>query len=134
MNQLNHYTTQQIFVIVKPGSLNLVPVIMEQMKQRHWKVSKTIVKKLQLSEAKKLYEVHKDKDFYEDLCKYMASDLSRAFIFTRPGKVSDEVFEEVARLKDQIRDEYGESDMRNVMHSSDSISNMMKEASVYFNL
>lgn len=134
MNQLNHYTTQQIFVIVKPGSLNLVPVIMERMKQRHWKVSKTTVKKLQLSEAEKLYEVHKDKDFYEDLCKYMASDLSRAFIFTRPGKVSDGVFEEVARLKDQIRDEYGESDMRNVMHSSDSISNMMKEASVYFNL
>ena len=134
MNQLNHYTTQQIFVIVKPGSLNLVPVIMEMMKQHHWKVSKTIVKKLQISEAKKLYEVHKDKDFYEDLCKYMASDLSRAFIFTRPGKVSDEAFEEVARLKDQIRDEYGESDMRNVMHSSDSISNMMKEASVYFNL
>ena len=106
MKQLNKYVTQQIFVVVKPGSLDLVPVIIEKMKQRHWKVARSTVKRLQLSEAKKLYEVHKKEDFYEDLCKYMSSDISRAFIFTRPGPVSDEVFEEVARLKDQIRDEY----------------------------
>ena len=134
MKNINQYITQQIFVVVKPGSLDLVPTVIERMKQRHWKVARSTVKRLQLSEAEKLYEVHKNEDFYEDLCKYMSSDLSRAFIFTRPGAVSDEVFEEVARLKDQIRDEFGESDMRNVMHSSDSIDTMMKEASVYFNL
>ena len=35
-------------------------------------------------------------------------------------------------LKDKIREEYGESDMRNVIHSSDSYKNFTHESQVYF--
>lgn len=134
MRHLNDYTRQQIFVVVKPGSLNLVQEVMDRMKKKCWKVERTVVKKLQLEEAKELYKVHKNEDFYENLCKYMSSDLSRAFIFSRPGTMNDSIFEEVAMIKDNIRDEFGESDMRNVMHSSDSLNAMLHEASIYFNL
>ena len=34
--------------------------------------------------------------------------------------------------KDKIREEYGQSEMRNVLHSSDSYKNFTHEASVYF--
>ena len=34
--------------------------------------------------------------------------------------------------KDKIREEYGESDMRNVLHSSDSYKSFVHEAGIYF--
>jgi hypothetical protein len=62
----------------------------------------------------------------------MASDICRAFIFTKPGFQSKNTFKEVAKIKDGIREKYGESDMRNVLHSSDSMENMIHEASIFF--
>jgi nucleoside diphosphate kinase len=80
-------------------------------------------------EAKSLYLVHKDEDFYEDLCKYMSSDLSTALILY---KKSDNIFKDFEKLKDKIREEYGESDMRNVIHSSDSYKSFTHESQIYF--
>ena len=40
--------------------------------------------------------------------------------------------DEFAKLKDKIREEYGESDMRNVLHSSDSYKNFTHESQIYF--
>jgi nucleoside diphosphate kinase len=41
-------------------------------------------------------------------------------------------FGEVKKIKDEIREKYGESDMRNVLHSSDSQENMDAEALIFF--
>lgn len=136
---LNNYLTfknggQKVFVVIKPGFLNLCDKIIERMKDSGWEVFKTTVKKLQLKEAKQLYKIHEKESFYEDLCKYMASDVSRAFIFEKYGSRLDEPFDVVAKIKNEIRNEYGESDMRNVMHSSDSEESMLQEAKIYFNL
>jgi nucleoside diphosphate kinase len=60
----------------------------------------------------------------------MSSDITRAFIFTK--ETNDDEFKEASRIKDEIREEWGESDMRNVVHSSDSKENFEKEASIYF--
>ena len=62
---------QKIFVIIKPGFLQHSQSIIERFKERGWKVEKTRVKKLLLSEAKSLYKVHKEEDFYKPLCEYM---------------------------------------------------------------
>ena len=92
----------------------------------------TTTKTLLLQEAKELYKVHKKEPFYEDLCKYMASGPYRAFIFCNPD--SKKPFTEVKSIKDEIRKEYGESDMRNVLHSSDSRKAMEHEAPIFFTL
>jgi nucleoside diphosphate kinase len=59
----------------------------------------------------------------------MSSDLSMAMILY---KKSDNIFKEFETLKDKIREEYGESDMRNVLHSSDSYKSFTHESQVYF--
>jgi nucleoside diphosphate kinase len=59
----------------------------------------------------------------------MSGGLTTAFILY---KKSDNIFEEFAKLKDKIREEYGESDMRNVLHSSDSYKSFVHESGVYF--
>jgi nucleoside diphosphate kinase len=60
----------------------------------------------------------------------MSSGPCRAFIIGKANSMKP--FEEVAKIKDEIRKKYGESDMRNVLHSSDSAENMEHEASIFF--
>lgn len=134
MKTLVEYITEsispEVFVVLKPGFLDLGQTVIERFEQDGWKMKKTTTKQLLLQEAKRLYYVHKKEDFYKDLCEYMSSAQSRAFIFVKDG--SKKPFEEVAAIKDEIREKYGESEMRNVLHSSDNAKNMQKEMSVYF--
>lgn len=125
---------QRTFVVLKPGSLELGDKVIDIFKENGWSVYQSTIKRLLLKEAMKLYYVHKNEEFYEPLCKYMSSAPCRAFIFEKPGKQSQTSFDEVAKIKDEIRQEYGESEMRNVLHSSDSEENMKNEASIFFNL
>lgn len=136
MKKLASYskTTKHIFVIIKPGFLPLCSKILQIFEENGWNISMLRTKQLLLSEAQKLYAIHKDKDFYKDLCKYMSSGITMAFIFEKDMPMDDKVFEEVGKIKDIIRKKWGESDMRNVIHSSDSLEYMNQEAPVYFNM
>ena len=118
-----------VLVVIKPGFENLLGTLCELFKQNGYKIVKTKTKRLLESEAKSLYKVHAKEDFYEDLCKYMSSGPSTAMILY---KKSDNIFKDFEKLKDMIREEYGESDMRNVIHSSDSYKNFTHESQVYF--
>lgn len=139
MKSLNTYLCEsrshvaRIFVIIKPGFLKYSQNIVERFLDDGWEIEKQRTKRLTLSEAKKLYYIHKDKDFYKDLCKYMSSDITIAFIFKKDNvKQSEDIFKQTSLIKDELRKEYGESDMRNVLHSSDSLQHMMQEQSIYF--
>lgn len=139
MKSLNAYLyesrshTARIFVIIKPGFLKYSQDIVERFLDGGWKIEKQRAKRLTLSEAKKLYYIHKDKDFYKDLCKYMSSDTTIAFIFKKDNiKQSEDIFKQTSLIKDELRKEYEESDMRNVLHSSDSSQHMMQEQDIYF--
>lgn len=123
---------KEVFVVLKPGSLDLAQTVIERFAKDGWKMVQTTTKTLLLQEAEELYKVHKKEPFYEDLCKYMSSGPCRAFIFCNPD--SKKPFTEVKAIKDEIREEYGESDMRNVLHSSDSRKVMEHEAPIFFAL
>ena len=118
-----------VLVVIKPGFENLLGTLCDMFKQNGYKIVKTKTKKLLLQEAKSLYKVHAKEDFYESLCDYMSSGLSTAMILY---KKSDNIFKDFEKLKDKIREEYGESDMRNVIHSSDSYKNFTHESQIYF--
>lgn len=118
-----------VLVVVKPGFSHLVAEFCRRFKDNGYTIVKTKVKRLTESEAKSLYKIHKKKDFYDPLWKYMSSDITTAFILK---KKSDNIFKEFEKLKDEIREEFGESDMRNVLHSSDSYKNFTHEAGIYF--
>lgn len=129
-NSSNAPKNDKIFTVIKPGFENLVETIESIFKKYGYKVYQMKTKRLLLSEAKELYKIHKKEKFYDDLCKYMSSGITIAYILQ---KKSEDIFEEFSELKDKIRKDYGESNMRNVLHSSDSYENMINEASIYFN-
>lgn len=121
-----------IFTVVKPGALQYTQKIIERFEEDGWKVSKIRTKQLLLKEAHKLYAVHKKEDFYKPLCEYMSSGNSTAIIYTKDEPMTGKVFKEVKVIKDEIREKYGESDMRNILHSSDSLEHMNEEIKIYF--
>ena len=123
-------TDKKIFAVIKPGFLDMAQEILDIYKDEGWTLKFSTIKQLLLSEAKELYKVHKKQDFYKDLCDYMSSGVTRAMIFTK--ETNKDEFKEASRIKDEIREKWGESDMRNVVHSSDSKENFKKEASIYF--
>ena len=121
---------KKIFVVIKPGFLDKAQDILDIYKEEGWTLKFSTIKKLLLSEARELYKVHKKEEFYKGLCDYMSSDITRAMIFTK--ETDKDEFKEATRIKDVIREKWGESDMRNVVHSSDSLENMKHEVSIYF--
>ena len=124
---------KSIFVVVKPGFLKISDEIIKFYKKHGWNIEKTTTKRLTIDEANELYKVHMHEDFYASLCTYMSSDLSRAFIFYKISNLKTDPFKEATILKEELRKTWGESDMRNVVHSSDSQENMDHESAVYFN-
>ena len=118
-----------VLVVVKPGFENLLGKLCEIFIENGYTIVKNKTTRLTLDQAKKLYIVHKKEDFYSNLCDYICSGPTTAFILK---KKSDNIFDEFAKLKDKIREDFGESDMRNVLHSSDSYKSFTHEAGIYF--
>lgn len=138
MKNLKHYleynTTDpmnknHVLVVIKPGFENLLGKLISIFKENNYSLVKSKTTRLTLDQAKRLYITHKNEDFYSNLCDYMCSGPTTAMILK---KKSDNIFEEFAKLKDKIREDFGESDMRNVIHSSDSYKAFTHESQVYF--
>ena len=118
-----------VLAVVKPGFDNLLEKLCGIFIENGYTIVKNKTTRLTLEQAKELYKVHAKEDFYSNLCDYMCSGPTTAFILK---KKSDNIFDEFAKLKDKIREDFGESDMRNVIHSSDSYKAFTHEAGVYF--
>jgi nucleoside diphosphate kinase len=137
MKNLNIYITEhindpkkdEVFVIVKPGFLKKSAEIMEMIKEEGFELVKTTTKLLTLEEARDLYKIHKKEEWYKPLCDYMSSDLTLGLLFKSDDK---DPLKKMAEVKDKVREKFGESDMRNVMHSSDSYEHMLDEQCIYF--
>lgn len=124
---------ERAFIVIKPGFLFLSEEILKMFTDNGFIIEKTRPKRLLEEEARKLYAVHEKEDFFEDLVKYMASDISLGVLFRPEKKMKlKNFFNKVDKLKDKVREQWGESDMRNVMHSSDNLENMKNESSIYF--
>lgn len=121
-----------VFIIVKPGFLNKTAEIIEKFEKKGFEMIKTKPKLLTLDEAKKLYLIHKNEDFYKDLCHYMSSGESYGIIFEYNKGSQKKAIEVCSELKDDIRELWSKSEMKNVMHSSDSEDNMYNEMRFYF--
>ena len=117
------------FVILKPEFLKYEQQWLDMLKNNDWQIIQKKKLKLTHEQAEELYEMHKDKDFYKDLCNYMSSD---DCICCTCHKDCGDPIKEMKKLKDKARDAWGKSEMKNVMHSSDSLENVERESKVVF--
>jgi nucleoside-diphosphate kinase len=120
----------EVFVVIKPGFLDKANKIIDKFARAGFRFRHMRTKQLTLGEAKRMYYVHKDENFYGKLCRYMASGPCIGILFD--ATCVDDPFKVTGELKDKIRDQFGEDDMRNCLHSSDNIENMNKESKIFF--
>lgn len=136
MKDLTEYITESrtghiynMFTILKPGFTSKLPDFVQRLTENGWAIIKFKNIKITPEDAGKLYLPHKDKPFYNDLCKYMSEGDSSIFCVYKD--VKDPV-RNMDALKDKIRKEWGKDEMRNAMHSSDSPENVRREAALFF--
>ena len=121
----------KVFIMIKPGFLKHEYDILGLFEENGYSVFRRSTKWLTLSEARELYLPHKDEEFYDDLCQYMSSGLSTGILLTKKDQDTEDMIEEVNKLKDDIRKTFGIDEMRNCIHSSDSVDNVFRESSIY---
>lgn len=118
------------FCMLKPGFAQYKDEFEKQLAAHGWKIINHCTKRFTRPEIEDFYSCHKEKDFYYKLCDYMITDDCECYTCY---KRCDDPIKEMSKFKDKIRDEWGEDEMKNAMHSSDSKENVIRECKLVFN-
>lgn len=125
--------------IIKPDATkrNLTGLINSKFENAGLKI--IAQKKLQLTEsmAKKFYEIHKDRPFYNDLVEFMIS--GSVVVQVLSGENAVNLNREIMGATNPndaklgtIRNEYAQSIEANSVHGSDSLENANSEIAFFF--
>ena len=117
------------FAILKPGFCDHEDEWCKMLTNKGWNIVQKKKFKMTPETAKALYSMHKSKPFYKDLCEYMSSDYC---VCAMCYKTCDDPIEDMKTIKDKVRDAWGIDDMKNAMHSSDSMDNVKREYGLIF--
>ena len=115
------------FCILKPEFLEHEEDFLALLKNNGWKIVQKKKLLLTKEQASNLYSPHKDKDFYKDLCDYMSSG---ECLCCSCHKDCENPIEDMKKLKDKVRENWGKDEMKNGMHSSDSLENVNRESKI----
>lgn len=118
------------FCILKPEFLDYTDDFLALLKNNGWNIIQKKKLLLNKEQSENLYSSHKDKDFYKDLCDYMSSS---ECLCCSCYKNCKNPIEDMKKLKDKVRENWGKTEMKNGMHSSDSIENVNRESKICLN-
>ena len=118
------------FCMLKPGFVKYKDEFEKLLRAHGWKICKTCTKLFTLPEIEEFYICHKDKGFYNKLCDYMITEACQCYAVYKHIK---NPVKDMESFKEKIRQEWGEDEMRNGMHSSDSDDNVKREIELAFN-
>jgi nucleoside-diphosphate kinase len=127
------------FTMIKPEAFadghtgNIIRMIQEA----GFKVKAMKLTKLTPENAGAFYQVHKERPFYESLCKYMSSGPIVAMILEKENAVADfrtliGATNPANAAEGTIRKLYAKSLESNAVHGSDSDENALIEGSFFF--
>ena len=135
MKHLQHYIFEQLggevngFCILKPEFLEHSDNFCAMLTNNNWKIIQKETRTFSPEEAKELYISKKDETYYDDLCKYMSSGDSLSCMCY---KDCEDPIKDMNGIKDKIRKAWGKDEMKNAMHSSDSLENVDREYKLVF--
>ena len=130
---------EQTLSIIKPDAVKkgVIGQIISRFETNGLRIA--AVKKLNLSQddAKKFYEVHKDRPFYGDLVKFMTSGPVVAMVLEGANAVSKNrelmgATDPKKAEKGTIRADFADSIDANAVHGSDSLENAKIEIAFFF--
>jgi nucleoside-diphosphate kinase len=125
--------------IVKPDAVgkSLVGKVVAHLEGAGFRVRAMRMMELSVEEARRFYEVHRERPFYDSLVAFMTSGPCVPLVLEREGAVAK--LREVIGATDPakadegtIRRLYAESVERNAIHASDSAENAAREIAFFF--
>lgn len=128
------------FAMIKPSACrkNHVGPILAMINQAGFRISAIRSTKLDKVEAEQFYEMHRGKEFYDDLCEFMSSGPIIALLLEKENAIED--FRKLIGSTNPsmaeegtIRKMFAESLQRNAVHGSDTKENAEREANFFFN-
>ncbi len=132
-------SNNRTFAIIKPDAVqaNYSGSILQIIEENGFKILALKMTRLNLEQAGRFYEVHKERPFYQDLCSYMTSGLIIAVVLKQEDAVKK--FRELIGNTDPkkadigtIRNLFATSIEANAIHGSDSDENASLETSFFF--
>jgi len=125
--------------LIKPDAVanNNIGEIINRFEKAHLHIAAMKMVKLNESQAKEFYAVHRDKPFFAELVQYITSGPIVALVLEGPNAVAKN--RELMGATDPkkaaprtIRADFGRSIDQNAVHGSDSAENAAKEISFFF--
>jgi nucleoside-diphosphate kinase len=139
MAQTSTQTVEQTLSIIKPDAVaqNQIGNIIEYFEREGLIVTAAKMLHLSSDQTKNFYGVHKDKDFYKDLCDFMSSGPILVMVLEGENAVlrNREIMGATDPAKANagtIRADFASSIERNAVHGSDSLENAKKEIAFFF--
>jgi len=89
-------------------------------------------------EAETFYEIHKERNFYEELTEYMSSGSVVAMVLEKENCINDYrkfigATDPAKAESGTIRSDFGQNIQNNCVHASDSSENAVREIQFFFN-
>ncbi len=125
--------------IIKPDAVlnNVIGDIQSRIEAAGLSIVATKMTRLSKKQASSFYEVHKGKDFYEYLIKFMTS--GPVIVQVLEGDDAIQKYRDAmggtmfgTAEKGTIREKYATSNAHNAVHGSDSTYNAMREIGFFF--
>ncbi|MCP3660238.1 MAG: nucleoside-diphosphate kinase [Bacteroidetes bacterium] len=127
------------FAIIKPSAVkdNHIGEITAMIEKKGFRVNAMKLTKMSFDDASKFYNVHKDKPFYNDLCKYMSAGPIMPLILSKENAVKSfrnliGATNPAEAQEGTIRHKFGKSIDENAIHGSDSDENAANEMDFFF--
>ena len=130
---------ERTLAIIKPDAVgkNLIGKIIAHLEEAGFTVTDLQMTRLSEAEARRFYEVHAERPFYDSLVSFMTSGRCVPMVLERRSAVS--ALRETIGATDPsraaegtVRSLYAESVERNAIHASDSPENAEREIEFFF--
>ncbi len=131
-------------LLIKPWAVQrgLIGEILSRFERRGLKIAGLKILNINREQAEKLYSIHKDKDFYDDLIGYITSSPIVAVVLDTDVLEPDAAITLVRKIigltdpakaeMGTIRGDFGLRIDRNVVHASDSTDAANREIPLFF--
>jgi nucleoside-diphosphate kinase len=130
---------EKTFLMIKPDAVkkNLIGEILRRVENAGFKIVDLKMDQLPTAKAKKFYQVHKGKHFFDKLVEFVSSGPVVGVLLTRTNAVKK--LREVVGATDPkeakkgtIRHDLATEVTQNVVHASDSVESFKYESKFFF--
>jgi nucleoside-diphosphate kinase len=131
---------EQTLIVVKPDGFKkgLVGKIISRFEQKGFQIVNLKLFQFDVDTAKRFYESHKDKHFFDELVSFICSGKTVGCILEGTNAVSTVRLmvgstKSSEALPGTIRGDFGIGQTDNIIHASDTAESFIKESKIIFN-